>query len=165
MRRFVLLLACVTALSACTGGADDASTGSDPSPSTPANAEASGPEATASPGEPRARLQAGTDSVDGMLVRLCRKKDCEQPGRPAMDTLKVTDQRLLLFVMSLTPERAEVEVRRYGRDKVIEAVAMRPGDLMAYEPSLKAGRYDVLLDASWAEQRAVWRFDVRVKDV
>ncbi|HEX9712188.1 MAG TPA: hypothetical protein VGB52_06500 [Actinomycetota bacterium] len=160
MERILVLLSCLAlGLSACTGDGTGAS-----SPATVAGARTA--KASASPvareGAPLARLQVGTDSAEGTLIRLCDGDRCELAAASPERTMKLADDELLLFVVSEAPQRARVEIRRDGETELTERGAMEPGTLMGFPTRLARGRYEVRLIARWGERRAVWRFSLAV---
>lgn len=160
MKRAVLVVL-VVALAACTGGGSDGVGAPDVPADPEVAAAASEPEARAA--EPRALAQSGTDSVAGALVRLCEGDECERVDGARGGALPLADSGLLLFVLSEPPQEAGVEIRRRGKERVVDGGPLEVSDLMAYQASLREGRYDVTLTARWPDAEASWAFVVRVR--
>lgn len=127
-----------------------------------AGARGSPPSAAAHPDTPLARMQAGTDSAAGVLIRLCRGDACETRGGDAARVLRLRDDGMVLFAVGRRPDTARVDLRGAAGGALVARQELEPSSLMAFAPTVSRGRYEVRLVATWAERRAVWRFALQV---
>lgn len=162
MRVPVVFLASLCALlgAACVGDAPGPA-GSAAEPVAEAGAREP-PPAAADPDAPRARMQAGTDSAAGVLIRLCRGEACETRGGEAAPVLRLRDDGMVLFAVGQRPDAARVDLRGAPDGALVARRELEASTLMAFAPAVPRGRYEVRLVATWAERRAVWRFALQV---
>lgn len=159
--RGIVILTLLASLltSACSG--DAGTRGASPSVAGTRTTVAS-PTPVGAEGAPVARMQAGTDSIEGVLVRFCDGDDCEAADASPPRVLRLAEDGLMLFVVDRAPESARVEIRRDGDAEVQERGSLDPGTLMGFSSRLARGRYDVRLIGRWGAQKAVWRFGLTV---
>lgn len=110
----------------------------------------------------RAKMQAGTDWVDGVLASFCSEGTCtaDEHARPRRE-LKAADSGLLLFVVPSRPSSTRVEIAKL-RGRIVVDTLLAPSTTMPMRALLRSGRYVVSLIGEWDSHEARWVFGLRV---
>jgi hypothetical protein len=111
-------------------------------------------------GVPRVILQSGTSYQNGALVQFCLGSSCRKGAAKQAHALTTADP--LLFLIEQAPASARVQLTHAGAAAPADVRALHVGTMMLYAPTVRAGTYQVRLDATWKGSTGSWVFSISI---
>jgi hypothetical protein len=157
-RRTLVIVGCLfLAAASCSGHANKVSVTAKKTPKSPPHSKTA---PVSPPGVPRVMLQSGTSYQNGALVQFCLGSSCRQGSAKQSHALATADP--LLFLLDQAPSTARVQLTHAGSAAPADVRALHVGTMMLYAPTVRAGTYQVRLDATWQGSNGSWVFTITI---